>query len=432
MLKTPVFCTLFLCVFFLHTSRAQTYTDVNSKVISQFANDMLFDSVRTQNLIVSIPSKDVFKGNSIGFIDPQSGTVSAHYPAGSEPGCIALSPNATFLYFGLNAASSFKRFNMETRTLDQTVSTGTTFSGALYAGDISCSPSSDTVIAVSIQDRYENAYCVNIYQNGIKLRDSVGWPTRMNVVQYYTPSVIYGYNNQSSGFNLYTMITDNNGVRLVNDIGNLFDGFQIDFSIQGNTAVSDNGRALDISVSPPAALGTYQWFNSGPTLGSIRGCYDRHQDLWCFAGKGFGDDIVYIHRFYAGTFLRKDIIRIGRINSDVTRIVCWGDSTRLAISTEQGQMIIVNGEKEDRPTGVSHINADHSQSSMHPNPASDMISFNYPDRLNISICNMLGEQVLQAQDVNQLWIGSLPEAVYTVSISDSRGNLLGIQKLIKH
>jgi hypothetical protein len=419
---------LFLSFAAVTGSYAQTFTDVNSVIINQPVNDMVFDSAGTGRIIVSIPSSDNIKGNSIGFLDGNTATISAHYFAGSEPGCIALSHNAKYVYAGLNGAGNIKRFNMQTRTIDQTIAIPPTPSGPLFAGDISCSPSADTEIAVSLKDQYRNIQAVNLYRDGIRLSDSINSYASVVVLHHYTSSVLYGFDNMSSGYDFYTMRADDNGIRLINKVGRIFTDDRADFSIVGNMAVSDYGKAVDLSVSPPASLGEFQrmflW-----DLGISRGCYDPYQDLWCFASKKIGEDFLYIQRFDARTFLLRDVIRIYNVKSNIAKMVCWGGSTKLAVSTELGQLIIINGTTGS--TGIQDAGADAKSLKMVPNPATHTISFDLPETLDITIYTMPGEQVLQARNINQVYIGDLPEAIYIVKIADKEGKLLATRKLIK-
>lgn len=402
----------------------------NYKVVSQFAADMVYDSINSKKIILSIPSADVFKGNSIGFFDADSAKLQENYFIGSDPGCISLTANGKFLYTALNGSASVKKFDLINKVTIQTIAMPVRYSQQLFPSTISCVPDNDSTIAIALKDNYRNAKGINIYRNGIKLKDSISeYPSRVNVAHFYNSSILYGYDNQSSGFSFYTMVVDSNGVKFANALETVFSGFNIDFTIHGNTAVSDNGKSIDVSVSPPHPLGTFQMSQNINSGYQQKVAYDPYQKLWCFASRSISYDTLYIQRFHESNFLLKDIIRIPNIRSDVSKMICWGDSTKLAISTLQGQFIIVNGLKKN--TSIIDLSSKSNELLIYPNPTSDESFIDYHKKVDITIFNTLGEIVLQESKTNKINIGTLPKAVYTIYISDDEKNLISVNKLIK-
>lgn len=90
--------------------------DVSS--VRQFpllAKDLVVDP-NTQTIYASLPSGAGVNGNSIAAINPTTGAVNNTVFIGSEPGRMALSDDAQFIYVGLDGAASIRRFDVATQT----------------------------------------------------------------------------------------------------------------------------------------------------------------------------------------------------------------------------------------------------------------------------------------------------------------------------
>ncbi len=316
-------------------------SQANYTIMNQYVNDMVYDSLISK-VLISIPSKDYIHGNSIGYIDPISASLSNYYFIGSEPRPLALTDNLKYVYIGIDGSKSVKKFNLATNTNELTFTVGfNNFDGQFYAGNISCKPGTDSVVAVARRAQ-GNSKGVCIYKNGVKLNDTISYyPTTIDLVHFYSPTVLFGFDNSDTGFDFTTMSVDSQGVKKVNHIGNLMNGFNNDFYINKNMALSDNGDLLDLTGGSATSLAkisipTTQGFNK------VRACFDNGSNLVCFATRGFWNDSLYIFRYNSTTFLKYDQIRVNGFKDEVNKIICWGKS-KYIISTLDGKLLIING-----------------------------------------------------------------------------------------
>lgn len=332
---------LTILLFLAIASKCIAQSPANYVIMNQFVNDMVYDSLDSQ-VLVSIPSTDNVHGNSIGFIDPESATLSGYYFVGSEPRPIAITDDMKYLYVGLDGAKNVKKFNISTHNIEQTFTIGSdNFNGPYFAGNISCQPGTDSVIAVARRAQgYAQGVC--IYKNGIQLPDTISsYPTTIDLVHYYSPTALIGYNNSNTGYDLSTMSVDSQGVRMVSHMGNLFGGFDIDFCIHKDLALSDNGTILDLSGGTPSPLAQIT-LPTTQGFGPVRSCFDTGSNLVCFATKGYWNDSIYIFRYNATTYLKYDQIRVNGFSGNVNKIICWGKS-KYMVSTADGKLLVING-----------------------------------------------------------------------------------------
>jgi hypothetical protein len=407
-------------------ANAHSQTYVNFKIINQYSNDIVYDST-IQKLIISIPSKDNINGNSIGYIDPITG-VSEYYFIGSEPNPLAITDNNKYLYIGLDGMKKVKKFNIINHYTESTISMGYTNQfGTHSAKNISCKPGTDNIIAVAMTAG-GNPMGVAIFNNGIKLPDTLKYsPFPPSVVYFDTPSFLYGYNFENSGFDFYTMAVNSEGVSLINKIGHLFNGFGIDFCIHEGKALSDNGTLIELTSGSPLLLAVFN-IPTDQERGNIKACFDPYLNLICFA---YRDNSYYsklhIQRFNANTFLKFDEIQIDGIKEDVTKFINWGDQTKYALCSKDGKLVIINGSWATRINTLKNENL-----TVYPNPANDKITIECPENSEIDILNFDGKymkHIITDQCSTIIDISEFSGGIYSIIIKTNKELL--IKKFIK-
>jgi len=401
---------LVLLLSILAPGKSQTI--VNYTIMNQIVNDMLYDTVSSK-IILSIPSTDNIHGNSIGYIDPGNAVLEGYYFIGSEPNPLAITENGKYLYVGLDGASNVKKFNMMTHLNELTFSLGYHWAfGTFRANNISCKPGTETDVAVA-RISGSNAMGVAIYSNGKKLADTISYyPETPDVVHFDTSQRLYGYENSSSGYRFFTMPVDNNGVKISNQLSYLFNGYYLDFCIHNRMALSDNGTLLDLTGDSPSLSGVYK-IPAGIGIERIKACFDPYLNLVCFARKSYWSDTLSIYRYNTNTFLKYDEIKIPGINSDIIKLINWGDKTKYALATKDGKLIIVNGNFS---TGI--INKNESL-SVYPNPAINQITINAPEKSELAIVNMNDkcvQNLIAVQNNTSIDISGFAKGVYCVKI----------------
>lgn len=378
---------ILLTVFLAFVTHVKSQTIVNYVIMDQYVNDMLYDTASSK-LLISIPSSDNIHGNSIGYVDPGNAVLSEYYFIGSEPNPMAITDNGKYLYVGLDGASNVKKFNLKTQLAELTFSLGYHWAFGTYrAKNISCKPGTDTDVAVALTSG-GNAVGVAIYSNGKRYSDTIGYyPQTPDVVHFDTSDRLYGYESLSSGFRFFAMPVDSSGISVSSQLAYLFQGFNLDFYIHNRMALSDNGTLLDLTGNTPSLLGEYK-VPSGIGIERMKACFDPYLNLVCIARKSYFSDTVSIYRYKLRTFLKYDEIKIPGVKGDITKLVNWGDKTQYVMSTNDGQLIIVNGNFS---TGTTTYESESL--SVFPNPAVNHITINAPENSELEIVNTDGKCV---------------------------------------
>lgn len=120
-----------------------------ARTIATTANDVVWDSGR-QVLYLSMAARSANNSNTIGVLDPVSGTFTAYAGVGADPGPLALSPDGQYLYVGLRGSGEIQRLLLPSLASDLIVPLGTRGSdGAqLYARELHVSPGAPRTIGV--------------------------------------------------------------------------------------------------------------------------------------------------------------------------------------------------------------------------------------------------------------------------------------------
>jgi len=100
----------------------------------------VFDPLRNL-LYASVNPNSATNANYVVSIEPNTGSVTPLFLAGNMPGVLALSHDFKFLYVGVDGASSVVRFNLQTGSIDETISLGSDpLYGAFGVEDLAVSP----------------------------------------------------------------------------------------------------------------------------------------------------------------------------------------------------------------------------------------------------------------------------------------------------
>ncbi len=164
-------------------------------------------------------------GNTITTLDPRSGLINASVAVGSEPNKLALSEDEQSIFVSLDGPNAIRRFDLPSQTA------GSQFPldnpNGQRAQDLAIAPGSPNLLAVA-----SGVGGAAIYDNGLR---------RPNIVRESNPSFVapigalafssnpaflYGYNNQSTTFDLYRVSVDATGLNRISNVRNLISGFQ--------------------------------------------------------------------------------------------------------------------------------------------------------------------------------------------------------------
>ena len=158
-------------------------------------NDMVWDATR-QVMYVAFAANAPAHANTIGVLDPLSGTFSSFFPAGNEPGRLALSPDGQYLYVGMRTAKEIQRFVLPAMTSDLSIPLD-----GYTAGEMQVSPLSPQVLAVVRTD--PSPYDLAIFDGSVMRTESFRpfGAGRVNTFQWDGQNRMFGVSTNGPGAN---------------------------------------------------------------------------------------------------------------------------------------------------------------------------------------------------------------------------------------
>jgi len=282
------------------------------------ANDLVFSEV-TQALYVSIPSIVGSTGNSIGKINPQTGQTGPSIFIGSEPHKIAISDDGQTLWVHLDGAHAARRFDVLTQTPGLQFNTG-----APFVQDMEVVPGHPESVAITTITFGSG---IAIHDNGVKRPNTASSSPPVGPIEFgASPSILYGFNNGSSGFDLVKYLVDSSGVTQSTVTGALLTGNSIKFS--NGLLYSSFGRVAD--PESQTLVGTFQntGFSSAMAVDAA-----NHR---VFYATSDGSALV-LRAFDSNTFLPTGSITLPGIPDTPTSLVRWG-KTGLAFNLPSSEI----------------------------------------------------------------------------------------------
>jgi hypothetical protein len=292
------------------------------KQVNLPANDLVIDAA-TQTLYASVPSTaGGAVGNTITSVDPRTGVIGASTFIGSEPGKLAISDNGQVLYVNLEGAKAVRRFDTATRTpgLQFTV-------GADKPADMEVMPGSPQTLAVSRGLANFGTGSVAIFDNGVQRPNvSSGGAYAILPIEFgASPSVLYGYDSYSSGFELVKFEVNASGVTPVSLTRNLISGYNDGFEFAGGRLYSGVGSIVD-----PETKTLIGKFNGG----GVELVVDQALGRAFFLSSNFGGSgsSVVLSAYDINTFLPLGSVTLPNVPGTPVGLVRWG-TNGLAFTT---------------------------------------------------------------------------------------------------
>jgi len=318
------------------------------QIVNQASKEIVFDPA-DQLFYLSVPNSGP-AGNTIAVLDPATAKIVGQQYAGSNPKAIAISDDGQFIYVGLDGSSSVQRFILPGLVPDINYSLGAASfgGGPFHALDLEVAPGlpHTTAVTQAVSASSPSA------QGGITIFDDTA--ARPAIAKGFGPggggsalydslqwgvdaTALFAANNESSGFDFYTLSVTPSGVALTNDFQNTFSSFynKIHFDPGTNLVYSDDGHAVNPSTG--ASVGNF----------SITGLMqpimvpDSGLNLAFFAAQT-GNSSVAIYSYNLSTFAPVSSITIPNVNGRPVRLVRWGQNG-LAFNTDAGQIVLVGG-----------------------------------------------------------------------------------------
>lgn len=224
---------------------------INLEVINCLFNDAVF-SPHHNKIYASIPGLSGSNGNSIAVINSESLVIEQFISVGSDPKELELSHNEQLLYVTYTGTNKYSVINLNTLTKVRSVhlGTGPWSSGPLLAGDLEPFPADESSVLISLTDNGYNAdYAgMRVYTNGVKAPEELGGtgidPTA-NRVRFADDNLVFGYNTDTTGFELSEFFVDTSGVTLIDEYDNRIWGFPNELEYSNGRLYSSLGYVVD-------------------------------------------------------------------------------------------------------------------------------------------------------------------------------------------
>jgi hypothetical protein len=224
-----------------------------ARIIPLATNDLVYDPV-SGKLYASVPGAGGANGNSIAVIDPVTATVESYVWIGSEPSRLAVSSDGRYLYAALNGANAIRRLDLTTLTPGLQFAVGSGSYETYFAEDIAVVPGNPSAVAVvrrGVNSSGDGG--VGLYVDGV-LRPDVtpGIYGPRTLAFCSNAGQLCGYNNYTSGFELFRLNVTTNGVTVVDQADELFYGYGLTIHYANGLLFGSNGQVVD----PEALAGT--------------------------------------------------------------------------------------------------------------------------------------------------------------------------------
>ena len=239
-------------------------------------NDLVLDPVRDV-LYASVPSTASVYGNSVVRIDPSSARLTGTVFSGSQPGALAVSDDGTLLYVGVDGAASVLPIDLATGHTGPSVYLGTSSFGARTARAIRVAPGAATRYVVSRQNAgYSPSFAgLAMYDGTTRVGE---WNSFVGgeSLAFASPTILYGYNNETSGYDLYKFTVSATSLAAGPDTMGLIAG-ATNITSQGGWLFANDGQTVDSATTQlvghyaafgpvwPSADGVNVWFLAYPT-----------------------------------------------------------------------------------------------------------------------------------------------------------------------
>ena len=323
--------------------------------IDQLNNDLAYNQLDGK-LYVTVPGVATDgSGNTITRIDPQNGSRVSSTFIGSEPKKIAMSADGQTLYTVLTGAQAIRRFDTVTQT------PGIQFS-SLHNGyqpsDMAVDPANSNRLVIGAGDGG-----AAMFDNGVKL------PATPNVwigpVEFgASPNVLYGYNNVSTGFDLYKTAVSANGLTVTGSTSNLIYGFgNLEMTFRDGRIYVPAGRIVD--PESKTISGLLQMTDLGRSI-----------TVDTTLRRAFIASDTTITAFDIDTFRKVGTINLPYLNGSLpTSLVRWGTNGlafRVGDSSTNSYLYVLQSPvvaPGPIPTGILHGASGYQYSEGHPVPA---------------------------------------------------------------
>jgi hypothetical protein len=292
--------------------------------------DLALDPTRAV-LYASVAGSSSVFGNSVVRVDPSSLSVTGSVFVGSNPNALAVTDDAASLYVGIDGAFSVVAVDLASGDVGTPVYLGASeYDGARSAGEIRAVPGSATRYVVSRKtSESDPSFSGLALYDGATLLGQWNGATGGESIAFASPTVLYGYDNEDSSFDLYAFTVGSSGFTVDSDTMGLVQGYGAEIESQGGWIFATTGQAVDGATGDPVG----QYDATGPVWPDPNGA-----DVWFLDGAGAAP-VLYDFDRTLFTAKRSFTLTAGLLGGGATSLVAWS-STGLAFRTATAVCVV--------------------------------------------------------------------------------------------
>jgi trimeric autotransporter adhesin len=319
-------------------------------VVTQATNDLVWDPVN-QVIYISVPGSASTHANQVCILNPTTAAIVTCQAAGSEPDVLAISEDSQFLYVGEDGTGTVQRFTLPGLVPDITYSLGNYDSAqSYYALDLQVAPGAPHTTAVSkgVLDTSGPAVGgITIFDDSTPRPTSTpedGYPGggAFGSIQWGSDATaLYAANNESTGYDFYTLTVSSSGVVLNYDYPSVFwNPGRIHYDSGTGLVYSDDGyHAIDPSTGLPA--GIFEVGGGWPLApdSALNTVFGLSKYVW----QGNANFTIEILDMTHYTFMNR--VPFSAAQDDLTglnRFIRWG-TNGLAVNDTAGNLYLISG-----------------------------------------------------------------------------------------
>jgi trimeric autotransporter adhesin len=331
-----------------------TYFDV----LTVGLNHIVYDPY-SRNLMASVGSgSSTVTGNSIVAIQPDTATIGAPVPIGSQPTNLALTSDGQILYTILSGSQSVARFNMLTGQVDYTyqIPSNTSFDGGIALRGIAAQPGTENTIALDIASFTGNAiYDFDPVNKTAAIRGQASGPYSGSCISFLDATDLLAFDTDTSGSTLdhYTVtsagFTYYNYSQFTESTLNNFGCFKL----SGGLAFANGGGIADPATVPATQVATLSGVSGGgfstsqalaPDESLQRAFYPAISSSSYYSSSADGITAFDLSTYLPITTMSLNMPVIEGLTSGYSQvdIVRWGQDG-LAILTSTGHIYLLRG-----------------------------------------------------------------------------------------
>ncbi|HET9929437.1 MAG TPA: hypothetical protein VFQ35_02065 [Polyangiaceae bacterium] len=226
------------------------------------ASALIADPLRAR-LYATVRGNAASHGNEVVVIDARLDTVLTSLFVGSDPDSLALSDDGTRLWVGLHGALSIREVDLTqfppVAGAQYVVPPGDFAFDAVHAGPMVVLPGEPESVAISLHyDGLSPSFAgLAVIDSGNPREKQTPSHTGASRLTGGPPGFLFGFNDQHTGFEFFSIAVDASGVTQSETRG-LVDGFSSDIRYDGGYVVATSGQVVDVTKpSAPVRAGKF-------------------------------------------------------------------------------------------------------------------------------------------------------------------------------